>query len=125
MRFFVRLLINAAALYVATRLVPGVTYTGGWVPFLGVALVFGVVNAYLRPVMKLLTFPIIFLTLGLFALVINGLMLWFTSALSGALALGFHVRGFWAAFWGALVVSIVSALLSLMIVDERRIVVRS
>ena len=125
MRFFVRLLINAAALYVATRLVPGVTYTGGWVPFLGVALVFGVVNAYLRPVMKLLTFPIIFLTLGLFALVINGLMLWLTSALSGALALGFHVRGFWAAFWGALVVSIVSALLSLMIADERRIVVHS
>jgi putative membrane protein len=125
MRFFVRLLINAAALYVATRIVPGVTYAGGWVPFLGVALVFGVVNAYIRPVTKLLTFPVIFLTLGLFALVINGLMLWLTSALSGALALGFHVRGFWAAFWGALVVSIVSALLSLMIADEKRIVVHT
>lgn len=118
MRFFVRLLINAAALYVATRIVPGVTYAGGWLPFLGVALLFGVVNAYIRPVMKVLTFPVIFLTLGLFALVINGLMLWLTSALSAALALGFHVRGFWAAFWGALVVSIVSTLLSLMIVDE-------
>jgi len=125
MPFFVRLLINAAALYVATRLVPGVTYSGGWMPFLGVALVFGVVNAYIRPVMKLLTFPVIFLTLGLFALVINGLMLWLTSALSGVLDLGFHVRGFWAAFWGALVVSIVSALLSLMVVDRTRIVVRS
>lgn len=118
MRFFVRLLINAAALYVATRIVPGVTYGGGWVPFLGVALVFGVVNAYIRPVLKVLTFPVIFVTLGLFALVINGLMLWLTSALSGALDLGFHVRGFWAAFWGALVVSIVSTLLSLMVVDE-------
>jgi len=125
MRFFVRLLINAAALYVATRIVPGVTYAGGWVPFLGVALLFGVVNAYIRPVTKLLTFPVIFLTLGLFALVINGLMLWLTSALSGALELGFHVRGFWAAFWGALVVSIVSTLLSLMIADEKRIVIHS
>jgi putative membrane protein len=111
MSFIIRLLVNAAALFVATRAVPGVTYTGDAVPFLGVALVFGIVNAFIRPVAKLLTFPIIILTLGIFSLIVNGLMLWLTSALSGALGLGFHVNGFWAAFFGALVVSIVSLLL--------------
>lgn len=115
MRFIVRLLVNAAALYVATQIVPGVTFTGGWLPFLGVALVFGVVNAFVRPVAWILTFPFILVTLGLFLLVINGLMLWLTSRLSAALGLGFHVRGFWAAFWGAVVVSIVSLLLTTLI----------
>src|SRR5712692_7264884 len=118
MAFIVRLLVNAAALWVATRLVPGVTYAGGWLPFLGVALVFGVINAVIRPVAKILTFPLIVVTLGLFALVINGLMLWLTSSLSAALGLGFHVSGFWAAFWGALVVSLVSTMLSMLIADS-------
>ena len=118
MTLVVRLLVNAAALWVATRIVPGVTYRGDALPFLGVALVFGIVNAFIRPVAKLLTFPIIILTLGIFALVVNGLMLWLTSALSGALGLGFHVRGFWAALVGALVVSLVSTLLSLIVVDR-------
>src|SRR5437588_467867 len=117
MRFVIRLLVNSAALWVATRLVPGVSYTGGWAPFLGVALVFGVVNAIIRPITQVLAFPLIIVTLGLFILVINGLMLWLTSALSGALALGFHVRGFWPAFFGALVVSIVSMVLSMVVVD--------
>ena len=115
MRFVVRLLVNAAALWVATRLVPGVVYSGGWAPFLGVALVFGFVNAFIRPIAKLLTFPIILLTLGLFSLVINALMLWLTSALSAPLGLGFHVSGFWAAFLGALVVSIVGTLLAMLV----------
>jgi len=115
MRFVVRLLVNAAALWVATSLVPGVTYSGGWVPFLGVALVFGFVNAFIRPVAKILTFPVILLTLGLFSLVINALMLWLTSALSAPLDLGFHVSGFWAAFFGALVVSIVGMLLAMLL----------
>jgi len=118
MPFFVRLLVNAAALWVATRIVPGVTYTGDWLPFLGVALVFGVVNAFIRPVAKVLTFPIIIVTLGIFALVVNGLMLELTSWLSGTLGLGFQVAGFWAGFWGALVVSIVSMLLSVLVADS-------
>jgi len=97
MRFLIRLLVNAAALWVATRLVPGVTFDGGTLPFLGVALVFGVVNAFIRPVMQVLAFPLILVTLGLFLLVVNGLMLWLTSSLSASLGLGFHVTGFWAA----------------------------
>ena len=119
MPFLVRLLVNAAALWVATRLVPGVSYDGGALPLLGVALVFGVVNAFLRPVAKILTFPLIIVTLGIFALVINGLMLWLTSSLSAALGLGFHVSGFWAAFWGGLVVSVVSTILSLLVAEPK------
>lgn len=125
MRFALRLLTNAAALWVATRIVPGVAYAGGWMALLGVALVFGVVNAFIRPVAKVLTFPIVILTLGLFLLVINGLMLWLTSALSDVLDLGFHVRGFWSAFWGAFVVSIVSGLLSLMTTADQQVSYRT
>jgi len=120
MTFLVRLLVNAAALWVATHLVPGVVYSGGWISFLGVALVFGFVNAFIRPVAKILTFPLIIVTLGIFSLVVNGLMLWLTSSLSAALGLGFHVSGFWAAFFGALIVSIVSTLLSMMVTEEPR-----
>ena len=117
MPFLVRLLVNAAALWVATRVVPGVSYAGGWTPFIGTAVVFGVVNAFIRPVAKILTCPLIIVTLGLFALVVNGLMLWLTSSLSEALGLGFHVSGFWAAVWGALVVSLVSTILSMLVAD--------
>jgi putative membrane protein len=118
MGFLVRLLINAAALWVATRLVPGVTYSGDVVPLLGVALVFGIVNAFIRPIAKLLALPLIILTLGLFALVVNGLMLWLTSSLSSSLGLGFHVSGFWAAVFGSLVVSIVSTVLWMFVQED-------
>lgn len=115
MTFILRLLINAAALWVAIRIVPGVTYQGDWIYLFLVSLVFGILNALLRPLLKLLTCPLLVLTLGLFTFVINALILWLTSALSGSLGIGFHVSGFWAAFLGALVVSIVSVLLSLFV----------
>ena len=118
MGFLIRLLVNAAALWAAVAFVPGVSYSGAWLPFFGVALVFGFVNAFIRPIAKLLAFPLILLTLGIFSLIINGLMLWLTGALSSRLGLGFHVRGFWPAFFGALVVSIVSTLLSMMITSD-------
>jgi len=120
MRFLVRLLVNAAALWVASRIVPGVAFDGGTLPMLGVALVFGVVNAFMGTVAKILTFPLILLTLGIFWFVINGLMLWVTSSLSSALGLGFHVSGFWAAFWGGLVVSVVSTILSMLVAEPKR-----
>ncbi len=110
--FLVRLLVNAAALWVATRVVPGVTYVGGWLPFFGLALVFGVISATIRPLTKLVTLPFIILTLGIFSLVVNGLMLMLTSAVSTSIGIGFHVSGFWAAFFGALVVSIISTILT-------------
>jgi putative membrane protein len=117
MRFVIRLLVNAAALWVAARFVNGVSFRGGALPMLGVSLVFGLVNAVLRPIAFILTFPLLIVTLGLFTFVINALMLWLTSSVSDALGLGFHVRGFWPAFWGALVVTIVSWLLSLLLSD--------
>ena len=117
MRFLLRLLINAVALWVAVKIVPGISYTGDWLPFLAVALIFGIVNAFIRPIVKLFTLPIIFLTLGLFALVVNGAMLMLTAWLSDKLAMNFQVSGCWTAILGALVVSIVSALLSTFLVD--------
>jgi len=118
MKFLVRLLINAAALWAAAALIPGISYESGWVSLLLVALVFGLLNATVRPVLKLLTCPLLILTLGLFTLVLNGIMLWLTSSASQALGLGFHVAGFWAAFWGALVVSVVSIILSIFVKEE-------
>jgi putative membrane protein len=114
------LLVNAAALWVATRIVPGVEYVGGWLPFLAVAFIFGVVNASIGRITKFATLPLIVLSLGLFLLVVNGLMLWLTSAVARALGLGFHVRGFGPAFWGALVESVVSWLIWLFLGDTQR-----
>jgi putative membrane protein len=119
MHFLLRLLINAAALWVAIHIVPGISHTGSWTSLFLVALLFGVLNASVRPLLKLLTFPILILTLGLFTLVINAFMLWLTGWISDRLTLGFHVGGFWASFWGALVVSIVSLLLSIFVRSRR------
>ena len=118
MSFLIRLIVNALALYVATQIVPGVSYRGEPLPFLGVALVFGVVNAFIGPVAKVLALPLIIVTLGLFLFVVNGFLLWLTSAVSNAIGLGFHVSGFWAAVFGALVVSVVSMVLSVLIRDS-------
>lgn len=115
MRLLLRILINAAALWAATQIVPGVRHDGPSTSLLLVALVFGVLNAIVRPILKLLTCPLILLTLGLFTFVINAVMLWLTSAVSESFGLGFHVDGFVAAFLGALVVTIVSVLLSVII----------
>jgi putative membrane protein len=118
----IRLLINAAALWVATQLVSGISYTGSWPLLFVVALVFGVLNTLVKPILFFLTLPFFLVTLGLFTFVLNGAMLWLTSALSESLGLGFHVDGFWPAFKGALVVSIVSFALSLFVKsgDDRR-----
>jgi len=116
----VRLLINAAALWVATQVVPGISFTGeGWL-LLVVALVFGVLNVAVRPILLILTLPFLLVTLGLFLFVLNGVMLWLTSAVSDALGLGFHVASFSAAIVGALAVTIVSFVLSLFVSAEQR-----
>lgn len=115
MRLLIRLLINAAALWVAVRIVPGVSFTGDERLLFVVALIFGVLNASLKPLLMILTLPFLLITLGLFTFVLNAFLLMITSALSGALGLGFHVEGFMAAFLGALVVSLVSILLSMFV----------
>ncbi len=113
MSFLLRLLINAAALWVAIQLVDGIDHRGSWWSLLFVALVFGVLNASVRPLLKLLSLPILIVTLGLFIFVINALMLRLTGWVSGLLGLGFYVEGFWPAFFGGLIVSIVSMMLSI------------
>ena len=120
MQIIWRLLINAAALWAATRLVPGISFDGDWRLLLAVALVFGVLNVALRPILILLTLPLFIVTLGLFTFVLNAVMLWLTGRVSDALRLGFHVDGFGAAFFGALVVTIVSFLLSLFVASGAR-----
>ncbi len=120
MKFLFRVLVNMAALWVATRVVPGVTHDGSWLTLIVVAIVFGVVNTIVGAITKVLTFPIIVVTLGLFLLVINGAMLWLTSRIADALDLGFSVSGFWPAFWGALVVSVVSGVLGWMVASSDR-----
>lgn len=119
MQIIIRLLINAAALWAATRLVPGIAFTGDWRLLFLVALVFGVLNASVRPVLWFMTLPLLLVTLGLFTFVLNALMLWLTGAVSDALGLGFQVDGFGAAFLGALVVSIVSFMLSISVASTR------
>ena len=118
MKFLIRLVLAAAALWATVYLVPGIDYSGPILHLLVVAAVFGLVNALIRPIIVALTCPLIILTLGLFALVLNGLMLWLTSALSGALGIDFHVSGFIPAFIGGLVFGIVSALLNIFVSDD-------
>ena len=110
-----RLLINAVALWIATRIVDGISFTGDWRLLFVVALVFGALNVLVRPLLKLLTLPLLILTLGLFTFELNAFMLWLTSRISDAADLGFHVAGFWPAFRGGLVVSLVSFALSMFV----------
>jgi len=114
----IRLLINAAALWAATRLVSGISFTGEWPWLLVVAIIFGVLNVSVRPVLWFMTLPLLLITLGLFTFVLNAMMLWLTGAVSDWLGLGFHVEGFRAAFLGALVISIVSFMLSLFVASN-------
>ena len=117
-RFLLRLIINAAAIYVAVKLVNGLDYYGEWWGFLIIALIFGLVNAVIRPIVTLLTCPLVILTLGLFTLIINALMLWLASWLSGQVGIGFVVDGFWPALLGALIVSVISFALTSLLADE-------
>jgi len=107
---------TALALLIGDKLMSGV-FVGGLVPALIAAAVLGLVNVTVKPILFILTLPINLLTLGLFTFVINALMLMLTSSLSDTLGLGFHVAGFWAAFWGALVVTLVSWVLSMALKD--------
>ncbi len=117
-RFLIRLVVNAVAIWAAVELVPGLDYVGSTASLLLVALVFGVVNALVRPLLLLLTCPFIILTLGLFVLVVNTIMLSLTVWLSDVFDLGLTSTGFWATFLGALVISIVSSLINLIIKDD-------
>lgn len=123
MRFLIWVTVNALALAAATALLDGIRVTGDTtqdqvLTLILVALVFGVVNAIISPVVKLLSLPFIILTLGLFLFVINALMLLLTEWISNAFGLGFHVDGFWTAVLGAIVITIATWVLELVLPER-------
>jgi putative membrane protein len=122
--FLIRVVVNAIALGVACWLLADISLSGATTTervlrLLLVAVVFGLVNAVVRPIVKLLSLPFILLTLGLLIFVINALMLMLTSWVSGQLGLGFHVDGFGTALVGALIITIVSWGLDVLLPDDR------
>jgi putative membrane protein len=120
-KFILRWAINAVALYVAAWLITGVDLNStDYVSFIWLALIFGLVNALVRPLIAMLTCPLIILTLGLGTLLINTGMLYLTEWIAGFFNIGFELTGFWPAFLGALVISIISVVLSLVIKDGKK-----
>jgi len=115
---FIKWIMNMIAIMLAVKFVPGIIYSGEWWGILLVGVLFGLVNTFIRPLVKLFTFPLLILTLGIFTFVINAMMLSVTSWLSEQFELGFHVAGFKAAFWGAVVISIASMLLGCLMPQE-------
>ncbi len=123
MRLLIRWAIIALALFAAAWLVPGihVDTNEGWVVYAVMAVILSLANALIRPLLKLLTCPLIMSTLGLFTLVINAITLWIAAVFANkVIGVGFYVDGFWPAFWGSLVVSVVSVLLNLFVKDEEK-----
>jgi putative membrane protein len=124
MRFLLRLLVNAAALGVATWLISGIYLTSEdttqrVLAIVIVALIFGVINAIIKPIFTIVTLPLVLLTLGLFLIVINALLLMLTSWLAGVFGLAWQVDGFWSAVWGSIIISIVSFLLNAFLPDKK------
>ena len=124
MKVLARVLITAVALFVAAEVVPGIQLLSSSTltkvtTLVVVALIFGVVNAVLKPIVKTLGCVFYLLTLGLIGLVVNALLLWLTSWVAGKLSEPFHITGFWPAFWGAIIVGVVGWLLSLTLGENR------
>jgi putative membrane protein len=120
-RMILRWIINAVAIFVAVGpgWIKGIhAQETTWWAILGLGLVFSLINALLRPLLKFLTCPLIILTLGLFTLAINTALFWLTGLVGQFFNIGFTVDGFWPAFWGGLVVGLISAVLTLLLRDE-------
>ena len=120
-RFVIRWAINAVALYAAIELVPGITAQNtDWGAILGLALIFGFVNALIGPILKLLTCPLIILTLGLFTVLINTFIFYLVGQIGNFFGIGFGVSGFGAALLGGLITSIISVILTFLFRDEMK-----
>ncbi len=117
-RFILRWAINAAAIFLAIRLVPGITLAGSLTGVVWLALILGLINAFIRPLLKLLTCPLIILTLGLFTLLINTFVFWLMGQVGNMVGIPITIEGFVPAFLGGLVVTIVSIVLSMILKEE-------
>ena len=111
MGFIVAVLVNTAALWVAVYLLDGLVFSGEWYQWLILGLIFGVVNAVVKPILKLLTFPITIITLGLFLFVLNAAMLYLTSWLAGPITSAFTIASFWDALLGGIIIALVGMVL--------------
>ena len=125
MGLLIRLVINAVALWITTLVVPGINVSGSTatrtvLTILAVAAIFGLVNAIVKPIIKVVGCVFYILTLGLISFVVNALLFLLVDWLSGKLDLPFTIDGFWPAFWGAIVMTVVSWVLSLIVPDGRR-----
>jgi putative membrane protein len=123
MRFLIHLVVNAISLYAAVAIMNGhgiVPQNTSWIAFLALALIFGLINAILRPLLTVLSCPLIIITLGLGTLLINTLLFYLAGLLGSTLGVGFTVEGFWPAFLGALIVSIISFILSMVFREATR-----
>jgi putative membrane protein len=113
------MVINGFALYAAISLVPGIVMQDtNPVTYVWLALIFGILNALVKPILKLVTCPVILLTLGLFSLIINTILFYLTAWVGNQFNVGFIIENFWAAFFGALIVSIVSTFFNVILKDE-------
>jgi putative membrane protein len=121
MKLLVRWVIVSLALLAAVWLVPGIRVEGtAWIVYAVMAIILGLVNAIVRPLLKFLTCPLIILTLGLFTLVINGVTLWLSSWVAiHWFGVGFYVDDFWSALLGALIVSVVTVVLSTLVKEDK------
>src|SRR3990172_4075072 len=120
-RFLIRWGINAVALYAAIAVVEGIVpQSDNWISYLWLALIFGVVNAFLGPVLKILTCPLILLTLGVFTLLVNTFLFYLAGYIGTQFGVGFTVDSFWSACLGSLVVSVVSIVLGVFFRDDRK-----
>jgi putative membrane protein len=119
-RYFIKWLVNTISIMLAINFVPGIVYSGEWWGVLIVGVIFGMVNTFIRPFIKLFALPLLVFSLGLFTFIINAMMLSLTSWLSDKFSLGFHIEGFKAAFFGALIISVASLVLSCLIPSDDR-----
>jgi putative membrane protein len=116
------MVINGLALYIAIILVPGITVQDpNPLTYVWLALIFGILNALVKPILKFLTCSLIFLTLGLFTLLINTALFYLTGWVGTQFGVGFTIANFWAAFFGALIVSIVSVFFNIVLRDELKV----
>lgn len=121
MKLLLRWIISGVSIFVAAWLVPGIRVEGtAWIVYAFMAVILGLINATIRPLLKFLTCPLIILTFGLFILVINGLLLWLASLIATNLfQVGFYIDGFWPAFFGAVIISLVSIILNTLFKESK------
>jgi putative membrane protein len=120
MKLIIRWAVITLALFAAVYFVPGISVEdpNAWSVFAVMALILGLVNAFIRPVLKLLSCPLILLTLGLFTIVINGLSFFIAARIADALGVSFYVRDFWSALLGGLIVSVISVFFNIFLKDD-------